>query len=245
MHFSIVKYHFFRYQDFRLLLNLALTGVRKWFCGIWLVIYSFCCKYIWSIFGNGGLDINELNQRNTENLRGTLICLFYVESFLVWKSVLIKLYLVYYHSRGLVSNFCWNFTKISQPQSLWDFHCKHEARCSATCSQNLITKKLVNQMISSHMFKIFLLTMFGRVTIILLESSLWFETAISLKSLCRREETVGKLTYQHIFKPQKEPHICFFFGKKCIPQLLFWCDTLTIEWTFHGLKHAIVSLNFS
>ena len=76
-------------------------------------------------------------------------------------------------------------------------------------------------MISSHMFKIFLLAMFGRVTIILLESSLWFETAISLKSLCRREETVGKLTYQHIFKPQKEPHICFFLEKNAYHSYFF------------------------
>ena len=48
----------------------------------------------------------------------------------------------------------------------------------------------------SYIFKMFLLDMFGKLTIVLLESSLWFETAV------KQSETLQRLSEKKLYKPR-------------------------------------------
>ena len=141
-------------------------------------------------------------------LEEDLSVLFYATSFLVWKSVLVILHWDCYQLTGLISNFCREFMKISQSPSHFVFSLLTRKKVFRNLlSQSCERKKLTNQtsrrahskhymlwlyyyvfLMPSYIFKMFLFSMFGKSTIALLEWSIWFEAAMSLKSLCRHCE---------------------------------------------------------
>ena len=91
---------------------------------------------------------------------------FYAMFFLVWRSVLIKLFCEIYKWIGLISKFC-SFLKISQSPSHFQIFIVNKeqgTRHSQVSFRTLSQKKKMD---------IFNFDIFWRVTIVLLESSLW------------------------------------------------------------------------
>ena len=137
-----------------------------------------------------------------------LSVLSYATSILVRKSVLIIWPWDCYQLTGLISNFFRNFIKISQFLSHFGVFITNKEEGVPHCSQNLTKeKKLPIKLPDVHtqgtimlclyyyafvmpyyIFKMHLLAIFGKLTIAFLESSVWFKTAMGLKSLQRRFE---------------------------------------------------------
>ena len=137
------------------------------------------------------------------NLRGAYICFILCNVNL--SSVLIILPWDCYQLTGFVSNFFRNFIKISQFLSHFHFgvFITNKVEGVLYCSQNVTKERNLPIkppdvhaegtimlcpyyyvfVISSYIFKMFLLAMFGKLAIVFLESSVWFKTAMDLKSL--------------------------------------------------------------
>ena len=124
-------------------------------------------------------------------------------SILVWKSVLIIWPWDCHHFTGLISNFFRNFIKINQSLSHFGLFITNKEEGVPHCSQILTKEKKLPIklpdvhaqdtimlclyyyvfMMSYYSFKMFLLAMFGKLAIVFLELSVWFKTAMGLKSL--------------------------------------------------------------
>ena len=168
---------------------------------------SFARKCICSLYCTWRIDINNLKKQKTSLLlwilEEHLSVLSYVTSILVQKSVLIIWPWDCYQLTGLVSNFFRNFIKISQFLSHFGVFITNKEEGVLHCSQNVTKEKNLPIkppdvhaegtimlclyyyvfVISYYIFKMFLLAMFGKLAIVFLESSVWFKTAMDLKSL--------------------------------------------------------------
>ena len=129
-----------------------------------------------------------------------LYVLLYVTSSLVQKSVLIKWHWGCYPLTCQIIICQQLYEDQPVPQSLQDFHYKQGTKGSLLLSESYQRKTLTSQtstrahmrhyyamlqyvfLMFSYILKMFLLTMFWKLTFVLLDSSLQFETAISLKS---------------------------------------------------------------
>ena len=111
---------------------------------------------------------------------------FYVASYLAWKSVFIKWHwgLV---NPSVTSGFSSQTTKKAFSNVLSEFYQRKKlnnqtTRCAQTRDYYAMHILLCFSDVFSYFLKV-LFAMFGKVTILLLVSSLWFQTAINLKSL--------------------------------------------------------------
>ena len=152
-------------------------------------------------------DINNLKKQTNNttflNLRGAFTrCQSYTMPFLVWKSVLIIWPWGCCHFTGLISFFR-NFIKINQSLNHLGLFFANKEEGVLHCSQNLskgknLPIKLPDVhaqdtirlclyyyvfVMSYYMFKMFLFAMFGKLTIVFIESSVSFKTPVRLKSL--------------------------------------------------------------
>ena len=154
---------------------------------------------------HGGLTTlkNKQTTLHLAILSEYLSVLSYPTSILVWKSVLIMCPWNCYQLTGLISNFFRNFIKISELLSHFGVFTTNNKEDIPHCSQNLTKEKnlLIKPpgvhaqgtimlclyyyvfVMSYYIFKMFLLAMFGKLAIVFLESSIWFKTAMGLKSL--------------------------------------------------------------
>ena len=156
---------------------------------------------------HGGLTLITLKNKKTTLplwiLEEHLSVLSYVTSILVQKSVLIIWPWDCYQLTGLISNFFRNFIKISQFLSHFGVFITNKEEGVLHCSQNVTKEKNLPIkpphvhaegtivlciyyyvfVISYYILKMFLLAMFGKLAIVFLESSVWFKTAMGLKSL--------------------------------------------------------------
>ena len=126
-----------------------------------------------------------------------LSVLFYTTQFLVRRSVLIEWHWVCYQLAGLLSSFFRRLAKISRPPSHFGIFIANKEEGVSQLSLRIKEKKLSNQMprcaSTRHYyampillcfsdaflhFMMFILAMFQKLTIVLLESSLWFETTV-------------------------------------------------------------------
>ena len=128
-----------------------------------------------------------------------LSVLFYATPFLAQKSVLIELCWYCYQLAGLISSFFRSLVKITWSLSHFVIFIANKKEGASQLFIRILPKKkkwtikhpdvqvrstimlclyYYVFLISSYIFKIFLLAMFGKLTIVLLDSSLWFETEV-------------------------------------------------------------------
>ena len=144
-------------------------------------------------------------------------------------------------------------------QSLWRFHRKQERRRSLTCSKNLSKEK--NWSITKpgmHYYAAPILFCFSDA--FLRFKNVFIDYFCEDNSFIARDKpvvwnwndklvqmlwrkTVERLVRSRIFKPQRNPDVFFFVKKKThtTATLLMWHH----EITFHSLKYAIISFEFS